>query len=71
MAGSHSSLQEPIAAEARHSRCTTWTLDHSDSHSQGEEGQLVVRIEASTEHPDDVAAVALLVHLQLAAALVK
>jgi hypothetical protein len=54
-----------VAAEARHCPLLTWTLEHR---YRGAEEQLVVRIEASKEHPDDVAVIALFVDAQVAAA---
>jgi hypothetical protein len=54
-----------VAAEARHCSLLTWTIEHR---YHGAEEQLVVRIEASREHPDDVAAIALFVDAQVAAA---
>jgi hypothetical protein len=54
-----------VAAEARHCSLLTWTLEHR---CHGAEEQLVVRIEASREHPDDVAGIALFVDAQIAAA---
>ena len=54
-----------VAAEARHRTLLTWTLEHR---WHGAEEQLVVRIEASREHPDDVAGIALFVDAQIAAA---
>jgi hypothetical protein len=54
-----------VAAEARHCPLLTWTLEHR---YHGAEEQLVVRIEASKEHPDDVDALTLFVDAQVAAA---
>jgi len=54
-----------VTAEARHCSLLTWTLEHR---CHGAEEQLVVRIEASREHPEDVAGIALFVDAQIAAA---
>jgi hypothetical protein len=54
-----------VAAEARHCSLLTWTLEQR---CHGTEEQLVVRIEASTEHPDDIAGIAFFVDAQIAAA---
>src|SRR4051795_10834895 len=40
-----------VAEEARHCPLLTWTLEHR---YHGAEEQLVVRIEAGREHPDDI-----------------
>jgi hypothetical protein len=53
-----------VAEEARHCSLLTWTLEHR---YHGAEEQLVVRIEAGREHPDDIAAIALFVDAQIAA----
>jgi hypothetical protein len=63
--GVSAELAALVAAEARHCPLLTWTLEHR---YHGAEEQLVVRIEASKEHPDDVDALALFVDAQVAAA---
>ena len=63
--GVSAELEVLVAAEARHCSLLTWTLEHR---YHGAEEQLVVRIEASKEHPDDVAVIALFVDAQVAVA---
>ncbi len=53
-----------VEAEARHCPFLTWALDDSRP-SAG--GSPLVRIQASTEHPDDIDGIVFLVGAQIAA----